>query len=312
MRTRAADFDDTTGGSDQGERRSGAPPAIRRLVAIVSTRSRAVVVVSATIAGMMLSATVATSAWSLEWVYLNNGTNEALTEESPCILVGDLTCPGEWSEGAVLKAHQENPGIRLPLQISVGPDDADGIHFEDTWGPRRPGHFEFVAIDPVDTSAFIEKCEGDVTGWSCSIVNERFAYIHEYASASGGLLGASPSVEAHFAAGLAPVRSGGTALLPVAASSTATHGSIHEHVVLKTKSGKVIGGGKGTVSFGHRTDIDVRLAAGIARTIAGGHVVHARASVKIIGGVKGSGQTTTIELAKLTSALGHVLGISMK
>lgn len=273
-----------------------------------AVRSRIALILALATITIALSGFGASSASALTQVYLNNPTSVSFTEESACyFVVATLECPGGWNRGDVLAAGRSNPGLYLPLQATY----TDAASISDSWYPSGglSGHMAFSAYDPPVGPTIVE-CSGDVPGFSCSVVDELFAYFHQDDGSSSQLLGASPSADAGFWSGLAPVRGGGVALVPVASYSTPPHGSVRELVVLRTKRGTVIGHGVRTVQFGQRARIEVQLTRGVARMIARGKTIKVEASVTHADGTEGTGVTTSIMLAKLTPALGRVIHVA--
>ncbi len=273
-------------------------------------------IVALVIVALALSGISASSASAYDVVWLNNATSVPFTEGSFCVLVGAVSCAEfpDWQEGAVLAAGRSNPGISLVLQVT----GAAPASFKDTWYPPSgiSGHFEFYAIDPPIGPAFVQ-CSGDVPGFDCAVADKLYAYLQQIGSSSPeGLIGSpspkrngsSPPVEARFWSGLVPVSHSGTALVPVASYSTRRRGAVRERVILRSVSGEVIGRGEKTVRFGTRTNIAVRLARGVARTVAGGSSVKVRASVTNADGTVGKGQAVNaLVLTKLTPALRPLL-----
>ncbi|HTQ67503.1 MAG TPA: hypothetical protein VMI13_02310 [Solirubrobacteraceae bacterium] len=244
------------------------------------------------------------TASGLTSVYLNNPTSVSFTQESLCLFtVGTVPCPIGWKEGEVLAAGRSNPGLYLPLQST--PLEAAKIHTE--WAPNGGlgGEMTFWAIDS-PLAPTIVKCYGNVPGFSCSVVDELFAYLHQD-DGSSQLLGASPSADARFWSGLAPVRGGGVALVPVASYSARAQGKVRERVTLRTKHGSVIGSAQQTLRFGQRAQVEVRLTRGAARTIEAGKRIKVEASVAHADKTEGTGQTTTLTLTKLTPALAKLM-----
>jgi hypothetical protein len=183
------------------------------------------------------------------------------------------------------------------------------VHSTTTWYPSGlSGHFTFVATDPPLSPAFVQ-CYGNVPGFACSVVHQLFAYLQTTGSASSGLLGSSSSpVAARFWSSLAPVSSSGVALLPVASYSARQRGTVRERVVLRSMSGAIIGRGEKAVQFGARANIRVQLTPRVARTVARGKGIKVRASVALVSGTAGAGQTTdALVLTRLTPSLRPLL-----
>lgn len=82
---------------------------------------------------------------------------------------------------------------------------------------------------------------------------------------------------------------------------------MHERVVLRSSSDRVIGHGEKTMQFNQRANIEVRLTSAVARKIARRKSIEVRASVANADGTAGKGQTTTLALTKLTPALRPLL-----
>jgi len=247
-----------------------------------------------------LCGTTASSASAYDEVWLNNATSVRFTEGSLCLLVGSLSCSNfpEWEEGSVLAAGKSNPGIRLILQVVTSP-----IYFYDTWEPAGvSGHFKFIAVDPVLGPAYVE-CygEGDVSGFSCSVADKLYAYLHQDSGVSAGLLGAQPSADATFWSGVAPVNRKGIALVPVASYSRSKQGKVRERVVLRSSS-REIAHAETTLQYGQRAEVEVKLPPSIARLVAGGKSLDVQAAVAHADGTEGTGQSTTLTLTKLTAA----------
>jgi hypothetical protein len=196
-----------------------------------------------------------------------------------------------------LAAHQSNPGISYVCSVEC--------YVPYDWSPEGEYGFQYfawIAHDPAIGSAWLQ-CYGSVAGFDCYVTGLA-AYIEQTNSASSERNGQSP-VEARFWSGLAPVNHSGFALVPVASYSSRQHGTVRELVVLRSKTGAVIGRGAKTMRFDTRTNIDVRLTPSVARTVAGGKSITVRASVTNAHGTVGTGQTTNVlTLTKLTSALG--------
>lgn len=271
----------------------------------VTLRSRLAVVVALATAAIALVSLGASSASALTEVYLNNPTSVSFTEESACFfVVATLECPRGWNKGDVLAAGESNPGLYLPLQATY----TEAAKISDSWYPNGglSGHMSFYAYDP-PIGATIVECSGDVPGFSCSVVDELYAYFHQDEGSSSQLLGGSPSADATFWSGLAPVKGAGVALVPVASYSTQRQGQVRELVVLRTKRGVVIGHGEQTVQFGQRAQIAVRLTRGVARMIAAGRNIKVEASVTHADGTEGAGETTSVMLTKLTPAIAHLI-----
>lgn len=261
----------------------------------VSLRRRIALLVAVALAVGAIAAITASSSSAYDEAWLNNESSTNLTEGSLCILVGPLACPREWSEGAVLKAGQANPGIMLPLQVVTS-----GVNFSDKWEPSGvSGVIRFYAYDPVVGPAFVE-CygEGNVGGLSCSVVDHLYAYIHGDSGATTGLIGSSPSADVGFAAGVAKVNRHGVAMVSIEAYSRLAHGSVRERVVLHGSKGKELGHGEKTVPFGQASQISVPLPSKFAKTVAHAKKgLEVQASVEHADATHGAGATTKIVLA---------------
>jgi hypothetical protein len=246
-----------------------------------------------TIAVLMLGGICASSASATDEVWINNPTSTPFTEESLCVLVGVEPCPAGWRQGAILAAGRSNPGLELSVRVTATFE----VKFTDEWHPSgASGNFHFQVIDPVVGPVNVQ-CWGDVPGYSCSVSDGLYAYFHQSGSSTG--LGATQSVEALFAGGVATVSRSGIASVPVESYGTQQHGSVRERVVLRSKGGAVIGSGEQLLRFGQKTDIEVKLSRSVAHMVAAGKSPKVQASVTHANGTKGTGQTTTISLTRL-------------
>lgn len=271
---------------------------VGQVAGCLSARLRIAVAVA--LAVTALCGMTVSSASAYDEVWLNNETSVPFTEGSLCILVGSVSCLDfpEWEEGAVLAAGKSNPGIHLLLNVVTS-----SIDFQDTWEPSGvSGHFKFIAIDPVIGAAYVE-CygEGNVSGFSCSVVDKLYAYLHQDSGASSTLLGAQPSADVTFWSGLAPVNPKGVALLPVANYSSQGQGKVRERVVLRSNS-REIAHAETTLRFGERAEVEVKLPPSVAKLIARGKTLDVQAAVAHADGSEGTGQSTTLALTKLTAA----------
>ncbi len=263
--------------------------SLRRRIAVMVTVA---VVVSAAVAGI-----TASSSSAFDEVWLNNESNANFTEGSLCILVGSVSCSDfpEWEEGSVLKAGQANPGIELLLNVVTSP-----IDFTDKWETSGvSGVIKFVATDPVIGPANVE-CygEGNVGGFSCSVADHLYAYIHGDTGATSGLIGSSPSADVGFASGVAKLSRRGVAMVSIESYSRLGHGSVRERVVLHGSKGRELGHGEKTVQFGQRTEIAVPLPSDIAKTVAHAKKgLEVQASVEHADATQGTGETTKVVLA---------------
>jgi hypothetical protein len=278
---------------------------VRRRARGGTLRSRIALVLALSATTVALCGLGASNASAVEQLFLNNPTSVSFTQEDLCLfVVGTIPCPSGWNKGEVLPAGKSNPGLYLPLQTTV--IEEAKIHAE--WVPNGglSGAMQYLAIDGPFGEALVE-CYGNVPGFSCSIVDHKFAYFHQDDGAPSGLLGASPSADARFWSGTIVVKGNGVALVPVDSYSTQPQGSVRERVTLHTKRGVVVGTGEKTLQFGRKADVGVKLTRGVAKLIAHGERIDIEASVQHADGTEGTGETTTMVLTKLTPALEKVI-----